>query len=455
MYIRRDYSQSMFSTRRKKRGTGRILLAVLIVVALLAGAAYLMRDQIEATAMQIMGIVPVSTPQPGDLATEAMAAFNRGEPEAALALFEQAIAARPDNLEFQYEYGLMLIKQARYDEVIAMADAMILENTFDPRGFTLKARAQVWSGDSAGALVTALAGLEVDRRFSPLQSVLSRAYVGTGNLPAAIESGQLAVEYDPLNADAYRSYSYALNNAAAYDEAVELLEIAVSLDPQDVDTLMELAGYYLWTDRDQEAIDIYTAILANQKRNARAMLRLCDAYRKIGQFDVAQGYCQNAADTDSTYTPAQYRYGLLLYSGRDFPGARPYFEQCLENSPDSLECLYRLGLTYYYLHVDGQARAAIAETDAARQQILSDSSGFCELAWNRLQESLAMAQAQNIEGETLENIRLGLGFVSRDCAAYRGAAPLPDAANPEGAEAPLPEVPLDLTPVMEPPDQGA
>jgi hypothetical protein len=112
-------------------------------------------------------------------------------------------------------------------------------------------------------------------------------------------------------------------------------------------------------------------------------------------------------------------------------------------------------LTYYYLHVDGQARAAIAETDAARQQILSDSSGFCELAWNRLQESLAMAQAQNIEGETLENIRLGLGFVSRDCAAYRGAAPLPDAANPEGAEAPLPEVPLDLTPVIEPPDQGA
>jgi tetratricopeptide (TPR) repeat protein len=454
MYIRRDYSQSMFSTRRKRRGGGRVLLSLLIVAALAVGAAYLMRDQIEATAMQLMGVVPVPTPQPGDLASQAIAAYQRGEAQEALTLFEQAIAARPDNLDFQYEYGLMLVKQARYDDVIAMADQMILENPFDPRGFTLKARAQVWSGNASGALVTALAGLEVDRRYSPLQSVLSRAYVGTGNLRAAIESGQLAVEYDPLNADAYRSYSFALNNAAAYEEATEMLEIAVSLDPQDVDTSMELAGYYLWNDRDQEAIDIYTSILATQKRNARAMLRLCDAYRKIGQFDVAQGYCQNAADADPGFTQAQFRYGLLLYSARQFPAARPYFEQCVTNSPDILDCQYRLGLTYYYLHLDGQARAAIAESDAQRQQILSDSSGFCELAWTRLQESLAMAQANNIEGETLENIRLGLGFVSRDCAAYRGAAPLPDFANPDAET--LPEVPLDITPVSDPPpDQGA
>lgn len=442
MYVRRDYSTPMFSTRRRKRGGRRGLFLMLILVAALAMGAYTQREQIQTWAMQAMGQALPPTLTPMEQANRAMTLYVSGDIASAAALFEQAVAQRPDNLDFQYEYSLILIEMGRYEDAVALADRVIVQSPYDPRGYAIKTRALVWSGSSSEALSVGLRGMEVDARFSPLLSALARAYVGVGNLAAAQEHGQLAIEADPLNADAYRSYSYALNNSAAYDEAIDQLEIAASLDPNNMEVRMELAGYYLWRDRDQEAIDIYTAILSAQPRNARAMLRLCDAYRKIGQFDVALGHCEDAADTDPTYMQAQFRYGLLLYSNREFDRAQTYLQRCVDIDRDNLECQYRLGLTFYYQFLGRNALAETLQDEAQRQQLTGNSGALCETAWTLLQESLTMAQNTASNAETLENIRLGLGLVSRDCPAYSGRAQLP----PELLITPTETPALEMTP---------
>lgn len=446
MYIRRDYSTPMFSARRRKRGGGRWFFLLLILLSAGGVAVYLQRDTLQAWVSEtLMGQAPVPTISAMDYANQAMTLYVSGDMAGAATQFEAAIAMRPDNLDFQYEYGLILIEMTEYDRAIEVADAAILSSPFDPRGYALKSRALVWSGNSSEALAVGLRGMEVDSRYSPLLSALARAYVGVANLRAAIEHAELAIEADPLNADAYRSYSYALNNAAAYDEAIDQLEIAASLDPNNMGVRMELAGYYLWRDRDQEAIDIYTGILSAQPRNARAMLRLCDAYRKVGQFDIALGHCEDAAETDPTYTQAQYRYGLLLYSNRQFDRAQVYLQRCVDNDPSNLECEYRLGLTYYYQFLSRTALAQTLTDESQRAELLADSDSLCETAWDMLQTSLNMAQNNAAPAETLENIRLGLGLVSRDCPAYNGRAALPLTLDATAT----PEPPLELTPVSD------
>ncbi len=444
MYIRRDYSTPMFSTRRRKRGRTRNVFLLFMLLVAVGVVTYFQRDALRAWVSEnVMGQVPVPTLSAMDYANQAMTLYASGDMAGAASAFESAIALRPDNMDFQYEYGLILIEMTDYARAVEVADRAILSNPFDPRGYALKARALVWGGNPSEALAVGLRGMEVDSRFSPLLSALARAYVGIGNLRAGIEHAELAIEADPLNADAYRSYAYALNNAAAYDEAIEQLEIAASLDPNNVAVRMELAGYYLWRDRDQEAIDIYTAILSAQPRNARAMLRLCDAYRKVGQFDIALDRCKDAAETDPTYTQAQYRYGLLLYSDRQFDRAQVYLQRCVDNDPSNLECEYRLGLTYYYQFLNRTALAQILTDANQRAELLADGDALCETAWDILQTSLNMAQSSAAPADTLENIRLGLGLVSRDCPAYNGRAALPLAL--EGT--PTPEPPLALTPV--------
>lgn len=423
MYIRRDYSQPLFSSRRRKRRSGRLIL---ILIALIIGTGVFVStqfDQLQTMAMKAMGISPTATAMPFELANEALVYYAAGELETAAKNFEQALAQRPEDISYIYEYGLILIAMGEYERAIELGDQAIQLNQFDPRGYTLKGRALVWADDAAAAIPVLLAGQAVDGQFSPLYSVLARAYIAIGNFSAGLENAELAVEFDPMNADARRSYAYALNNVAAYDQAIEQLEIAVATDPQNIDILMELAGYYLWNDRDDEAIDIYTSILAFQPRNARAMLRLCDAYRKIGEFEIALGHCEDAAITDPDYTQAQFRYGLLQYSERNFDVAKTYFERCVESDPDNLDCYYRMGLADFYL--SQAARDALALTDDTEQQqsLQNDSNTYCDSSWDVLQKSLLMAQSRDNTDELLENIRLGLSLVSRECPAYRGAIP--------------------------------
>ena len=81
----------------------------------------------------------------------------------------------------------------------------------------------------------------------------------------------------------------------------------------------ELGGLYLARDDDQSAIDIYNRILSLEPRNARAMLRLCLAYRKVGEFALEPW---DSARTRSTTEPAdaeaQFQLGLLHYRERRF-----------------------------------------------------------------------------------------------------------------------------------------
>lgn len=420
MYIRRDYSQPFFGAGGRRRGSSKRLLAVLLVLVGLALATLTQLNTLQEMALEALGMAPAPTALPGELATDAMSAYVVGDLQRASELFSQALAQRPDSVDFLYEYGLILIEMEQYDAAIAHGDRAINANSFDPRGYALKARALVWAGRSSEALPVALSGLEVDRRFAPLYAVIARAYVALGNIPAAIENAEMAVELDTLSADARRSYAYALSAAAARDEALNQLRLAVSIEPGNVQAAMELAFQYLARDMDQEAIDLYLDVLRLQPRNARAMLRLCAAYRKTGQFLTALDSCEQAVAADPNYAPAHFRLGMIQYTDRNYAQAQAAFAACVSLQPDNIECKYRLGLAHFYLN-------------------------DCDSGWRILNESLTQAQAQNIGGDTLTNIRLGLSEISRNCPAYRGRVTEPTSTpDPERGPQPL----IGLTPVV-------
>lgn len=419
MLIRRDYSQPFFtsSRRRRRRGGGcffRLILLMLIGAAAFTGLTQ--RDQLRAMALDLVGQAPTPTASANDLLAQARASQASGDFPRAAEAYEQAIAFHPDSVDLLNEYGLMLIDLERYDEVVILGDQAIAADGFDPRGYALKARGLVWKADGSSAIPIALAGINVDRQYAPLYAMLGRAYALTGNLAAGLENAEIAVDLDPQSADARRAYAYALNYAAAYPEATEQLEIAVALDPSNMSVAMELAFQYLALNRDQEAIDLYTSVLRAQPRNARAMLRLCRAYRKIGQFNEAMAQCEDATRADPSYTVAQLQLGMMRYSEpyRDFRGAQAPFEACVQYEPTNIECLYRLGLTHYYLFLQN-----------------AEGAEACQTAWDMLMQSHQMAESRVGIDATLSDINLAIEHVARDCPGNLAA-----------------QIPLNITPVL-------
>ncbi len=397
MRIRRDYSQPFFREPKRHRTRNR-LFAVLLGLLLGLGVVS-QRATVELAVESLFGEAPTPTPLPSELAMRAAQQAQVGDFAAAADIMATAVAARPQSIAYLYEYGKTLIELEQTEAALTVAERIINLDAKDAHGFALKSAALVAQGQPAVAIPTALSGLDLNPGFTAFYATLSRAYIDTQRWSDGLEAGERGLSINPDDAELVRAYAYALQSVGAYDEAADYLERAIELRPSYLPIHFELAGLYLARDSDQQAIDLYGRILAIDSRNARAMLRLCLAYRKIGQFARALGFCEDSVANDSSDAEALFHLGLLYYRERRFIESRDTFQQCLyhDDGTYDLSCRYRLGLSHYY-------------------------TGDCTIGWTLLQESLALAEAATGYSDTIDRIQQGLDAINSDLKCIEAAA---------------------------------
>ena len=396
MKIRRDYTQPFF--RQPKRHPIRNMFFAALLGALLGLAILWQWDQVGALIGQLGSIPPTPTPLPSELATRGAELFLAGDLPGAEKLLAQAVNERPNHSAYLYEHGRLLLELGRYQEAETHGAAITEQDARDARGFALKAAAMTWQGQPTLAIPIALSGLEVNPRFGSLYATLARAYVDSERWADGLDAGERGLSIAPDDVDVIRAYAYALQSVGSYDDAADYLQRAIELRPTYMPVHFELGGLFLARDEDQSAIDIYNRILSLDPRNARAMLRLCLAYRKVGEFSRALGFCEDSVANQPDDAEAQFQLGLLYYRARRFPQSRDAFAQCLayDDGFYDLSCRYRLGLSHYY-------------------------TGSCTRGWALLRESLALAQAAN-DSQTTGNILRGLEAIESDPQCIEAAA---------------------------------
>jgi tetratricopeptide (TPR) repeat protein len=425
MQIKRDYSQPFFGSRRRRRTSGRFLFFYGLLIGGILAFTYTQFDRLQLAALDIVGLAPTATPYASTLATQGTRLYQAGDIAGAAELFEMAVRQQPDNIDYLYEYGKLLIDLNRPRDVLEprLLDAPIADHAIavaprDPRGYALKTKALVWIADYSGAIPVGVAGREVDPDFAPLLAAMARAYSQIGRYQQGLEYGAQAVEADPLDLDARRSYAFTLIYVGETQRAIQQLEEAIAINPNLTAPYFELALQYLATDQNEMAIATYERILSLEPRNARAHLRLCEAYAKVGQQDRAQDYCEDALEIDPNYADAWKRVGMARYTRRNYEGAIEAFNTCVANLPPdanlafNVECWYLRGLAHYYL-------------------------GQCNEAWDVLTESLPMAEALPGGQNVVASIREGLRLTTVSCAQYVGR-PLPTEIPPT----PIPPTPI-------------
>ncbi|MFZ4815823.1 MAG: tetratricopeptide repeat protein [Phototrophicaceae bacterium] len=404
MQIKRDYSRPLFGSRQRG-GLGRLLMSYMLFLTTTLVVIWLQFDRLQLVALDAVGLAPTATPFASEYASRGYDLFLVGNLAEAVQAYEMAVQLQPDNLGYLYEYGRTLIELDRGAEAIAIADRMIaVGGVEDPRGYALKAKAMVWEGDSAGAIPLAVTGLEINPNFAPLYAARSRAYTNIGRWQQGLADGQRAVELDPMDGDAHRSYAYALIWVGDREGAINQLEQAIAINPNFTPPYFELALNYLALNRDSMGIATYERILSLEPRNERAYLRLCEAYFKIGQNDQAENYCNDAIELNATYAQAWRQLGMVRYNRRNYEGAIESFDQCVAVGGEEIQCWYLRGLAHYYL-------------------------GDCDDAWQTLEDSLARSSDRLPDDPVMQAIREGLRLTTVSCPTYSGRA-LPTSIPP-------------------------
>jgi tetratricopeptide (TPR) repeat protein len=411
MQIRRDYTQPLFGKRRRG-GDGRLLFGYVLFLSAFVLFVYLQFGRLQLIALDAVGMSPTATPFASDLAMQGQMLFSEGRLRDAAEMYRRAVEQQPENISYLYEYGRLLLELSvdtgNTQTPIDIGDRMIDLAPNDPRGYIIKARALFNDGRAAEAVPVGIAGLDLAPDNGLLYGALAQAYTDIGRYQQGIRFGEQAVQFAPDDPFPHRAFAYTLIYVGRRDEAIDQLEQAVALAPTFINTYFELALQYRASDQDTLAVATYERILVLDRQNARANLRLCQMYAKVGQYGQAAGYCDEAIRIDSDNDEAYRELGRMRYNRRDYESAIESFQICADlttaraeigDPPRNIECWYLRGLSYYYLN-------------------------NCDDAWTTLQEALIMSQQLIDKGNVPDNIRAGLGFIVQNCPKY-SSRPLP------------------------------
>jgi superkiller protein 3 len=421
MQIHRDYSEPFFGRRRRRHRWRWIVVYLLLI----GGALFYVDSnfyELRLVALDAIGQAPPPTPFSSQYATWGMDAFTLGNVAEAEMNFAQAVRLQPENVDYLYEYGRVLLERAvdspdYYARAVEMGDRAINANPNDPRGYALKALALSFSGDAASAVPVGQAGLQIDRFFAPIHAALSDAYRRIDRYDVALESAERAIEIDPLDPLSRRVYAYALIWVGLREDAIDQLEQAVALNRNITGPYFELANMYRAQDELELAVATYEQILALQPENARAYQRLCETYFQASENTRAQVYCEEALAIQPDYALAWASLGQTQYSRRNYEGAIESFQNCVNFGGENadIRCYYLRGLAHYYL-------------------------GDCDDAWNILNDAVTRIQFEfgGSEDNPVLNAALeGIRLVTVSCNGYGGRA-LPTRIPPT----PIPPTPI-------------
>ena len=406
MSFRRNPSQSFF--RENKRGPNMwvIFLTGLVLGSLLV--FLLLQPQVfKKWTLEQIGIAPTATPFASDYATWGMDRYQQGDIEGALELLEYAAELRPDDIDYLYEYGVLLIENDRTDDAVTIGEQVIQLAPNDPRGYALKGRALMWN-DSETAIQVSILGQDADPTFAPLYAIQGVAYTNLGRWNEGVRQGLQAVELAPNDPFVLRAIYAPMVYVGRYQDAITYLEQAISINPNLTAPYFELASLYKLgqVNQPEMALAIYDRILEIEPDNAKAYLRICQTYATVAdaRFDIAQPYCDRAIEIDPQYGDAYMQRGRMQYLRRNYEGSIESFEECIAFGSEAIECWYLRGLAHFRL-------------------------GNCQEAWDVLQESSVRAQQQGELGSIIDTIEIGLSNIQVLCLGFSDRA-LPTSIPP-------------------------
>jgi tetratricopeptide (TPR) repeat protein len=225
-----------------------------------------------------------------------------GHAAAALAFIEQAAAACPSDLGYQFGLGEALTALRRWEEAaIAYRRVLHADPYLADAHFALGLALQS-AGDYARAITSYQAAARFQPEFADAFNNLGSCHWLLGDLPQAEAAYRQALAFRPHCASVMSNLGMVLQAAGHVDEAVELLRAAVGLEPEAALPAVNLGAALCRQRKFGDAASVLRRTLQRDEKNAEAAYNLGNALHGLGKLREAMEQYGKAIDVRPDYT---------------------------------------------------------------------------------------------------------------------------------------------------------
>lgn len=264
--------------------------------------------------------------------------------------------------------GVTLEKQGRRAEALARYDAAVRA---DPEN----ARAHLGRGNmllSAARLDEARSAyrraIECDPRLAGAHFNLGNLNYVAGEFAQALGNYEAATGSMPRFAGGFIGVANALARLGRTAEAMENYRHALAIDPQSADGHFNLGVLAMGQDRRDEALRSLRSAIALRPEHAAAHRMLGNVYASNGDFEAAEICLRRAWSIEPGSDEIIYDLAMILQCRGKYPQALPLLVLALERSPNwaNKEAFANCVAQVRFTANDPQARTALASaiTDA-------------------------------------------------------------------------------------------
>jgi tetratricopeptide (TPR) repeat protein len=235
----------------------------------------------------------------------AQAAFELGRlrlehnlPTAAAASFKHVLQLAPDLAEAHYGLATAYAQQNRWERAEASArNALAIDPGYTDAMMVLS-HAQRHQGRADDAVATLRAAADAAPARADIRSDLGQLLLSTGDEESAAAEFAAALGADPGHAGAaYRLGAIRLRQSL-FDEAAELLLTAHRSRPDDVEGRRRLAQALLGAERYSEAVEHYRALDEFFGRDVDALTEFATALTGAQEYEEAEEVCERGLRID-------------------------------------------------------------------------------------------------------------------------------------------------------------
>jgi predicted O-linked N-acetylglucosamine transferase (SPINDLY family) len=277
---------------------------------------------------------------------EALRAYNAGDVEVAIPLFElvlerqplsvdslvglglsywrlnriaegeealrKALAINPRDVNALRALGLILYSSLALEEARDALDRCVEIDPKQPQAWLTLGLIQQRSEDLAGAEGSFKKALELQPGYAEAMNNLGTVYLEQRHFGIARALFMEAIKRKPSLVDAYRSLAKLLREMGSDLEALVILKRGVRLEPTSANAWNEIGGIYRDLSDTPRSIAAYKKAIEVDPKHVDSMGNLSCVFANDGQYREAQQLCGDLLTIDPTMMGVRVRKALII-----------------------------------------------------------------------------------------------------------------------------------------------